>query len=257
MRYDLRAMSIGAILDRALRIYFGNFWILLAISLVFAVPAASLYLSLSATMGGDPQMEQVVTGLLAVTVNLGIMTLLQGALIKAISDIYLGTPPSLGRSLGLALSRFFPLLGGILLYTVLTSIGTMCCILPGIYLMGALFATIPVIMLERRGPIDALSRSWEISAGMRRRVFGAIFFSQALGVFVAYAVAIPATIFTISPFQTQALTHMVVAIVQPYGPIVLILLYYDLRVRREAFDLQVLASEMGRPPAAPAPGAAP
>ncbi len=257
MRYDLRAMSVGAILDRALRIYVRHFWMLLAISLVFSVPMASLYFFIAASARPDP-MDQTVITLFGSMVYAGIVVaFLQGTLVQAVSDIYLGIPASLGRSLRLAVSRSFPLLVGTFLYTALTTLGMMACILPGLFLTGALCAVIPIVVLEHRGPIDAISRSWELTSGMRRRAFATVFFSQLQVAFVAYAIALPAGAMQAPPLQTQALTHVVTALVQPYMAIVLILLYYDLRVRREAFDLQVLAVELGRtpspPPATPAP----
>ena len=52
MRYELRAMSVGAILDRSLRIYLSHFGILLAVSLCLSVPVAILELALAAGIGG-------------------------------------------------------------------------------------------------------------------------------------------------------------------------------------------------------------
>ncbi len=257
MRYDLRAMGVGAILDRALRLYIRNFGILLAISLVFSVPMAAFYLLIDSAAGPDRLEQTMITIFGGMAYSLVAIAFLQGALMQAVSDIYLGIPASMGRSLRLAGSRALPLLVGTFLYTAMTAIGFMACFLPGIFLTGALFAVVPIVVLERRGPIDAIARAWDLSSGMRLRAFAAVFFAQVQTALSAYAVAIPAGMMEVSPLHTQAATHIVVALVQPYAAIVLILLYYDFRVRREAFDLQVLAVEMGRPRPAPAPTATP
>lgn len=253
MRYDLRAMGVGAILDRGLRLYIDNFGILLAISLVFSVPVAALELFLSSATGSDRLEQTLVALLVGLAAGAGIVAFIQGALVSAVSDIYLGAPASIGRSLRTGAVRAIPLLIGIILYSIITTVGFAFCILPGVVLMGALFAVVPIIVLERRGPIDAIARSWELSSGMRLRAFAAIFFAQLQPALVSYVVAIPAAMLEMDQLKTQAMTHLAVALVQPYAAVVLILLYYDFRVRREAFDLQVLAVELGRSRPAPAP----
>jgi hypothetical protein len=255
MRYDLRAMGVGAILDRGLRLYIRNFGILLAISLVVVVPVAILDLYLASAIGGTRGDQENIALLVGSVLGLGVNAILMGTLVQAVSDIYLGNAASLGRSFRAAGSRAVPLLLGTLLYTVITSIGTACCILPGLFLLGALFATVPIIVLERQGVIDAMNRSWNLSSGMRIRVFAAIVFAQVQASLSIAPLTILALSLEIGPFHTQAASQVVVALVQPYAAIVLILVYYDLRVRREAFDLQVLAGEMGGGPRIP-PGPA-
>ncbi len=253
MRYDLRAMSIGGILDRALRIWLENFGVLLSITLAVAVPISLLYLSLSAALGEGRRAEVEA---LAVILNVILATvtgvLVQGALMQAVSDLYLGTEAGFGRSFRLALSRFFPLLAGAVLYSVAMVAGMMMCIVPYFIFAAAFFAVIPVVVLERKGPIAALGRSWDLTDNTRRRVFGAVFFSQLVVSFFSTPTVFLAGYFEADPLVTNAVGLLAQALAQPYTAVVTILLYYDLRVRREAFDLQVLSREIGGPAAAAA-----
>jgi len=251
MKYELQAMSVGGILDRALRLYIRNFGILLAISLAFLVPVAVLYLFLSHQVGGSDMEQTLLSSLVGLTVNVGVQALLAGALVQAVSDIYLGLPVSMGRCFRSVGSRFLPLVLATICYSAIVGAATMACILPGLYFMGALFATIPAVVLERKGAFEAIGRSWTLSWSMRRRAFGATFFSNSIGAMVGAPVGFVAGILELRPMETQAITQVVTALVIPYASIVLILLYYDFRIRREAFDLQVLAAELHRGPPAP------
>jgi hypothetical protein len=253
MRYDLRAMSVGEIFDRALRIYLGHFGFLLAVSLAFIVPLDVLYLGVASVLTGSEVEQQLVSTFVTLTAGLAMQALLAGALVQAVSDIYLGVPVSLGRCFRAVGARIVPLFFGTFVYTSIVMAGMMACIFPGIYFMGALFAVIPVIILERAGPIAAIGRSWNLSWSMRRRAFAATFFAQLMASLVAAPVAILDQYLHLAPLQAQALSQTVAGVVAPYASIVLILLYYDYRIRKEAFDLQVLASELHRGGAPPAP----
>ena len=261
MRYELRAMSIGAILDRALRILLRSFGLLLAISLVFAVPLAILYLYLAATMGTSgerTEIEDMQRNLLATLIGVPLqftgLALVQGALMQAVSDIYLGTPAAFGRSFRLAFSRFLPIIGGLIVTSMVIGGGTLLCIVPGLIFLAAFFATIPIIVLEKKGPIDAMARSWKLTEGNRRRIFAGVFFAQMVAGLIGGTASGICGALNVDPLLTHAATQTAQAILQPYTAIVIILLYYDVRVRREAFDLQILAREIGQ---APAPAATP
>lgn len=61
----------------------------------------------------------------------------------------------------LALKKFFPLLGAVILSTILIMLGFLLLILPGIYLMGRFSLYGCYIMLENKGAMEALRLSWD------------------------------------------------------------------------------------------------
>jgi hypothetical protein len=258
MRYEIRAMTVGAVFDRAYRVYLENFWIFLSICLVFAVPAAILFQLVGYAMrGSSPVDQEVAATFISFPVSLLTGVVVQGALVQAVSDVYLGAPATLGRSFRLAFSRFFPLALGVLLYSVAVGIGTVCGFgVLGFYLTGGFFAVIPAVVLERKGPVEALQRSWHLSEKGRWRAFATIFFGQMVASFFAGTLAGVLQVIQVPPLVLQSFAQIAQALVLPYTATVVILLYYDVRVRREAFDLQMLAREAGRAPA-PSPSPAP
>lgn len=120
---------------------------------------------------------------------------------------------------------------------------------------------LPVLLLEQRGAVDSLARSGSLTQGHRGRVFLGIIviFAIALGINTAITVptAIPFIFITIKgSFMpawlviAQSLAGGVAGtLTGPLLSIALALIYYDVRIRKEAFDLELML--------APAPVAAP
>lgn len=109
----------------------------------------------------------------------------------------------------------------------------------------------PVIVIERLGPIRAIRRSFQLMDKARLRTLG-------LYVLVVIIAGILGQIFSViflASFVTEPTARAVlqtaaaVASSAISGPLVygaFVLLYYDLRVRKEAFDLQLAAEALPR-----------
>jgi hypothetical protein len=70
-----------------------------------------------------------------------------------------------GAGLPLALRVFPSALTAATLFMVLTSVGTMVLLVPGVYLWGMWQLWIVVMVVERCGPLRALARSWQLTQG--------------------------------------------------------------------------------------------
>lgn len=123
--------------------------------------------------------------------------------------------------------------------------------------------SIPVLMLEDLGVLATIRRSVFLTRGRR----GHIFLALLVGVIIAYVGLLvfdmPFTIATMMAavrghwpmwleFASALASAAGFAIAGPISMIVTVLLYYDTRIRKEAFDLQFMISSLDRP--APATG---
>jgi hypothetical protein len=94
---------------------------------------------------------------------------------------------------------------------------------------------------------DALGRSWQLTRGFRTKAFSlgaAVFFLIYLPLMVAGAVAeLVVSLRTTVQIGGQLLQLLLF----PLVACAFTLLYYDLRVRKEAFDLELLSRELGTP----------
>ena len=112
-----------------------------------------------------------------------------------------------------------------------------------------LFAA-PIVILERLGPVAALRRSWRLVRGSTGRVFGITVLVGLITGILSTAVSAllsVATQFgddTLRLILNQLTTLLADVVILPISLIVIVLLYYDLRIRREAFDIEMLAANL-------------
>jgi hypothetical protein len=110
--------------------------------------------------------------------------------------------------------------------------------------------TTQVVVLENlRGSFDAFGRSWDLTRNFKRKIFGiaVVAFLMVYVPIVALA-ALGGFFKAESPLFGQTIevaSAAVSIVVVPLLSCIFTLMYYDLRVRREAFDLQILGQQLG------------
>lgn len=264
----LRPLGIADILDAALRLYRQNFGPLLGITAVVFVPVAILQtvgaFFMGQSMGPSGESSDVQVGSMivfgvfmagSVVVYLLAMPVCQGALSIAVARRYLGQQITVADAYHMIGDRWGTLLAGVILVGLMTTIGMLLCLVPGIYL-GTLFMFVtPVIAVEGAPLMDALRRSRDLVTGEWWRCFGTYLLLSMLIQLVAGAVVYPVTFLSafllmernpgLAQALNQGLSMAVSVFAQPVQIIGLVLLYYDLRVRKEGFDLELLARNLG------------
>src|SRR5436190_1507255 len=100
---------------------------------------------------------------------------------------------------------------------------------------------------------DALRRSWMLTKGFKAKAF--VLWIVAIVLIVALALAgglVGGLAATVNPALEPVSTVLLAILLLLYYPLlacVFTLFYYDLRVRKEAFDLEMLAEQLGGAPA--------
>jgi hypothetical protein len=195
------------------------------------------------------------------------------ALVYAMSGRYLGKQVTLGEAFraglratprviatGLLIFLTFVLLWAVLVVVMAVSqqvlvvlVASLVGIVGSFYILASTLAAPVVATLEPVGPLGAIRRSWSLSAGNRWRILGLQVLLIVLnGVISAVVSAIfvttiigDATLRTVAQQLVNAATTILWAPVE-WGTFAI--LYYDLRVRHEAFDLQIAAEALPREP---------
>ena len=268
----LRPLEIGDMLDETFRMYRRHFLLFAGISLLLAVPSAALYglafawfsVALRDTTGTDlsyltPLIATAGAGFL---VTLAILPFTNAAVMYAACESALGRPVTLGGVFSGILRRYFPLLGYWLLFTVTGLLAALLCVAPLVLwvwvFVGWIIVT-PAMFIENISLGAAMRRSWQLVRGRWWRTFLVLFLM--LIVWYVARVALDAFLqlgqfllaIVLSPFIVAGVTlagaELVSALVSPVLQILIVLIYFDLRVRREALDLFQMAYRL----AAPAP----
>jgi hypothetical protein len=269
----LRPLSVGEVLDVAIKIYRARFSVLVkSVAIVLGpVFALSAIVRLSIPPGEDlfeatqpgatPDIE--VDQLLAFLAGALVIALLAflasqiatGACFKSVSGAYLDEQPDWRESLRFARSRFGALLWLSVLLVVLLVPAFLACLVPGMYLYVAWSVAAPVLLVEDVRGWSALKRSRQLVKG-RFWPTVAVLLLVAVLTFVVQAIflGILAGLVSVTGNEVaQALADAIgqtaaSALTTPLSAAVLTVLYFDLRVRKEGFDLELLARRIGGEP---------
>jgi len=275
--FDLRPLSLGELLDRTISLYRSNFVLFAGISavphlftlawhlgqLVFVrMPAMRTPTSLGAPIEpGDP-FKSAALGFLEFVIEAFFVYLLaQGATAYAISELYLGHKTSITAALRQLGRRILNLAAVALLTGMAILAGFFIFFVPGISLACRLMTALPAAVVENLGPLQAFKRSYQLTRDSMRRALGIYILYFALR-FTAYAlIAYPYEVAT-AAFRSNPGTALWLglatvgnvgeaALIGPFLSIAATLFYFDLRVRKEALDLQLMMSDGEAIPAGP------
>ncbi len=102
-----------------------------------------------------------------------IISMLELGVVNAVLLVVLGKSDTVKLRLGynISLLNFFNILLGSIIFLIIVSIGTIFCVLPGIYLACRLMMYKYIILNENVNAIDALQRSWQITEDNGLKIF--------------------------------------------------------------------------------------
>ena len=261
---QLRPLSIGETLDAGFRLLRARFGTLLVCVLVPMVPLSIIStiivastddqaFDVNATATTSDDGAAIAGTLIGALIQGAAAALAVAACFRVISSAYLGERAEAGPSLRYGLSRLLPLMVAYIVLAIVLGVSALLVLLP-IFLGVKWSLTFAAIVAERAGPFRAMGRSWELTRGHWWRVFGTLLVVAliALVLYVAVVAGLGGAIATsddMSEFTyatlTTALTVILFAILYPLVASIITVIYYDLRVRNEGFDLQLLAQGVG------------
>jgi hypothetical protein len=267
---QLRPLRVGEILDAAIRVYRQKFSTMVKAVVIVVLPVqvlnvlVRLSLPSSSTTTNDSTgtvhfngsaFAATIAGTLVLLVaSVVSSTLAQAACFKIVGDTYLGTPSDWRSSLRFGFAKFWRLLGLILLHGLLLLLAFVACVVPGVWLYAAWSVAVPVLLIEGTGGFRALTRSYDLVKGRWWSVAGTLLVANLLALFVSSVfgfVLVPLAISGGNETAVAVLSGVTGAvgalITTPFIAAVVTVLYFDLRVRKEGFDLQLMAWRMGVP----------
>jgi hypothetical protein len=190
-------------------------------------------------------------------------------IIKAITDCCLGKEASVAGAWRFVLRRSVPLLLTSLLAMLLFAVGLVALVVPGIVVSVWIFFLWNVMIAEERYYGDAIRRSRELAAGQWVRILNVSLLTLLLAFAVFFCIAVLAVsgeeliqaAFRALTGQAPNLTNpgrrsvgaelfdqmmgaAIMAIATPLLALLPSLLYFDVRVRKEGLDIELLAEEL-------------
>ena len=277
----LRPMTLGEVLDSTSSLYKKNFWLFVGIMtlpflvlLIFQVAMAGLQTGFLANPSSRPQSAAAISGMLvgivvgslvAIVVYLFLAGAAQAATVFAVSDLYLGRPASVRGAYRQVGGKTFRVILVIFLVGLTVGVSFLLLIIPGFILLCRTSVSVPVAMLEDTKAVRSIERSMQLTKGFGMQVFLIFCLVWVLSYVALLIFQVPFTYLQSAAIQAHRTVSFGMLLLQhlssflsevligPIGTIAFSLMYYNLRVRKEAFDIQHLMSSLQASPGASAP----
>jgi len=245
---------IGEILSAALQLYRRHWRTLMAIAAVVVVPLTLLQYGIGHWVRSHGQQlhdqAEVSTSfwaaasasLLAALVGLLLYQVLTGAITRTIATEVAGQDLGVEQSYRFGFARLGPILVVSILVGLATLLGLIVFIIPGIYIGVRLAVSIQALVVEGKRGTEAMRRSWDLVGG---HWWHAAFTLLVAALITGVVNAVITAPFSAGAWFIQGVAAAVATIVTlPFGALVGVLLYVDLRARKERLDLDTLKTDL-------------
>jgi hypothetical protein len=278
--FNLAPLTVADILDQTFQLLKANWKQISLATLVYAVPAglvsALVYIvggsgsgtfadfgSLAGIGGAadelssDAQAIVDISGIVLLLFFVLLQPFVQGAVVRLVASSYLGRDMTAGEALK-GVRKLWPSFVGVAILTALITFSGIFGLIIGIVFTWTLCtAANPIVAIEEEGAINAIGRSWAL---MKTRLFtytGTRILVLVITQILAIALYIipseiaglldGAGVAAVGWFIETLAAVVVQLVVFPITAIAATLIYFDSRVRNEAFDLQFMAARLPEP----------
>lgn len=260
-----RPRRVGEILTHAFQLYRLHWQNLIAIVAVVVVPLTIVQVLVGDLVIGESVTETrfedfqsgvdvevdlpaiLLGGLLTLVISVLTWAVLTGAITRAAAGTFLGRDLQMDESYRYGIAR----LGSIILVGLLAGLaviaGFILLVIPGIIVLTRLWCSIPALVIEDRRGRQALGRSWNLVKGFGWPVFGTILVAGILTGLFSSLLTLPFGDNTLGRIVGQSLASVITT---PYTVLVGILIYLNLRVRKEQYGPDDLERDLARTAAA-------
>ncbi len=269
----LRPLGVGEILDVSINLYFRHLGRLVKIAAAIVIPITAIIFLLdlvafqeAEVSNPDAALYQVgdavrvldeqrflMLQLAQVAVSVIGFLLITGAAFKAVSDAYLGNDPDARASIAYAARRMHSLLWLSILIVIGVVIGLFLVVVPGIYVLIAWSVAVPALMVEGAKGSKAIGRSfglvrknwWRVFAALRVGLIFIALFQFLLGLLSGAADPVAEDSVYVWALIYDVVGGIATIITAPLQAAIVTVIYYDLRVRKEGFDVALLSAGLG------------
>lgn len=232
---------LGSILSRSAGVLSRHFLTFFIVTLIAYAPLLLIGgLQTTAPIQPSEALMQALWALVGLLLLMVLSTLGYAILLHAAFQDMRGRPVRLADSLGVALRRFFPLIGVAFVAGILIVLALLLLIVPGLILYTMWFVAVPACVVERRGPWTSLRRSRELTKGHRWKLFFLAFL--LLIVNFGSSVAGSGLSALAGPLAGSGVQLIWTGIWAAFSAVVITVTYHDLRVVKEGVDIDQITA---------------
>jgi hypothetical protein len=199
-----------------------------------------IFAYLQAGKTGDVSAGTIIVGILAIAGFLVCPVIASGAVVYGVVQDLRSTSFSISDAVQVAVGRFLAMIGVALCVGLLSGLGAILLIVPGVIVMCMYYVAAPVTIVEREGVFSSMSRSAGLTKGHRWQIFGIILLVIIVNLVIgAVLVGIG---FAMGAVASAIMEQVWQVVVGAFNAVVSGVLYYQLRVSKEGVDINQIAS---------------
>ena len=244
--FTLRKRTATEIVDAALTLYRRNFSQYLVVTAVAYAPALIGQL----LIGPEPTSVWLLLGSMFIVV-IG-SALMSGSIVTLGSSVYLGEGVDVAAAMRHTLRRIHLLIIAGLLLGILYFIGFMLLVVGFLYVGVTYFGVAAAIVLEDKSIFGAFGRSSFLTSTYKGHVLGTLALVYILYLLISFTISFGSTLAGNHVLMVLA-TSLWTIVAYPVVGLTTMVLFYDLRIRREGFDIERMTQQL----AGTTPGVAP
>jgi hypothetical protein len=244
--------SIGSVLSSSFGVYARNFVSFTVLGLVIGLIglAFQLLYANEAALAATAEFDFVSTGL-GLMVNLLVSGLTQAAVIYGTFQDLRGSKAGLGDCISRGLAAIIPVIVASLIFSIVSGIGFLLILVPGIIIVLLWWLYVPAIVVEQKGIFESFGRSAELTKGRRWQILGLLLVLALLMFIVGLVIGFVAAAVMIgssagdpaeSLFVISIVQWGVSSIVTVFMAVVTAVSYYYLSSEKEGVGIEDLAS---------------
>jgi hypothetical protein len=237
-------VTVGSLLSRTFGVWSRSLWRFFGFTLVLLIPVFLLaalggVLVASRAAAGEIPRPGAMAAVFAVLVPLMVVVsaVQMGGLTHGGVRGLAGQPVRIGGMFSSGFGRILPLVGAMIVVGVCVMLGLVLLIVPGVILACGFSTVFAVVVAERKGPLEAMARSWELTRGHR----GTYFLAVLVMLLVLLGVGLVAGALNLIPILGQLVGLFVQILFGSLGTLLPAVAYHDLRVLKEGTPTEELA----------------
>jgi hypothetical protein len=241
----LRARSVSEIVDAAFDLFRNNAAKYASVAALGVIPILLLQIAFpdAVPAAGLPSLADSMGKLVKFAATMVINTINTAMLIRLAAWDYLGEDADPARAVREVLPRIPSIVGALILRSLSYVLGFLLLFVGFFYFYSRFFAVDAAIVLEGTGTFDAFGRSSALSVGRKRHVLNTVILVGIVYLIVSLGLGLLIGV-TGSAVLALVVQSALSLVATPVFALVIMLLYYDARIRGEGFDLQRMAAAL-------------
>lgn len=248
MNYELRQYSFGQTIGKGFNLYFDNFIPVVLVSLVCQIPLM-LVLGFGDFLKVSDYSAVDIMGYFGNLLFIMFWSFISQGIVSAYviqltAKRFLENSPTGGdNSLTSIFPIILPVIGVTFTVGMATVFGFMVCIIPGIIIMLGFGLATEVLVIERRKVGESMTRSWILTQGRKGTVFLITMVASIIVIGITQAVLLLLRLTALDREIVSYLEYLITAIVSPVNSCIFVVLYFNLRIEKEGFNIEHLVRQ--------------